>query len=142
MSWLFPSGSQYWSFSISPSIKYSGLISFRMDWFDLLVVQGAFKSLLQHCNLKASVLQCSAFFMVHLLRLHTTTTSKTIALIRQTLLGKVASLLFNRLSRFAIAFLPRSKCLLILWLQSLSPVTLEPKEIKSVLIPLFLHLFE
>ena len=114
--------------SISPSNKYSGLISFQTDWFDLLAVQGALKSLLQHHSSKASILQCSAFFMVQLSYLYVTT-GKTIALTRWTFVGKVMSLLFNTLPRFVIAFLPRSKCLLILWLQSLSAVILEPKKI-------------
>ena len=105
---------QYWSvsFSISPFNEYSGLTSFRIDWFDLPVVQGTLKSLPQHCSSKASVLQCSAFFMVQLLHPYMTT-GKTIALTRWTLVGKVMSLLFNILSRLVIAFLPRSKCLLI-----------------------------
>ena len=109
---------KYWSFSfsISPSNKYSGLISFRMDWLDLFTVQGTLKSLLQHHSLKASVLQCSAFFLVQLSHPYMTT-GKTIALTRQTFVGKVMSLLFNMLSRLVITFLPRSKCLLISWLQ-------------------------
>ena len=108
---------KYWSFSfsISPSNEYSGLISFRMDWFDLFVVQGILKSLLQHHSSKASILQHSAFFMIQLSHPYMTT-GKTIALTRWTLVGKIMSLLFNMLSRFVIAFLPRSKCLLILWL--------------------------
>ena len=99
---------KYWSFSfsISPSNEYSGLISFRTDWFDLLAVQGTLKSLLQHHSSKASILQSSAFFVVHLYM----TTEKTIALTRQTFVGKVMSLLFNMLSRLVIAFLPKSKC--------------------------------
>ena len=114
---------KYWSFSfsISPSNEYSGLISFRMDWLDLLAVQGPLKSLLQHYSSKASILWCSAFFIVQLSYPHMTT-GKTIALTRQTFVGKVMSLLFNMLSRFVIAFLPRSKCLLISWLQSPSAV--------------------
>ena len=100
------------SFSISPSSEYSGLISFRIDWFDLLAVQGTLKSLLQQCNSKASILQHSVFFMVQLSHLYMTT-GKTIALTIQTFVGKVMSLLFNMLSRFVIAFLPRSKRLLI-----------------------------
>ena len=105
---------KYWSFSliISPSNEYSGLISFRVDWFDLLAVQQTFKSLLQHYNLKASVLWCSLFFMVQLSHPYTTT-GKTIALTTWTFVGKVMSLLFNTLSWFVIAFLPRSKRLLI-----------------------------
>ena len=105
---------KYWnfSFSISPSNEYSGLISFRMDWLDLLVVQGTLKSLLQHHNSKASILQYLAFFIVQLSHPYPTT-GKTIALTRWTFVGKVMSLLFNMLSRLVIAFLPRSKCLLI-----------------------------
>ena len=119
------------SFSISPSNKYAGLISFRMDWLDLLEVQGTLKSLLQHHSSKASVLQCSAFFTVQVSHPHITT-GKTTASTRWTFVGKVISLLFNMLSTFVIAFLPRSKCLLISWLQSPSAVILEPKKIKSV----------
>ena len=103
---------KYWSFSISPSSEYSGLISFRINCFDLLDVQGTLKSLLQHHNLKASILQCSAFFIVQLLHPYMTT-GKTIALTRQTFAGKVTSLLFNMLSRLVIAFLPKSKHVLI-----------------------------
>ena len=124
MNQLFTSdGQSYWSFSfsISPSSEYSGLISFKINWFDLLVVQGTLKSLLQHHGSKASFLWCSAFFMVQLSHLYRTT-GKTIALTIQTFVGKVMSLLFNMLSRFDIAFLPRSKCFLISWLQSLSAV--------------------
>ena len=119
MSQFFTSSDQYWrfSFSISPSNEYSGLISFRIDWFDLLAIQGTLKILLQHHSSKASVLQCSAFFIVQLSHPHMTT-GKTIALTRQTFVGKVMSLLFNVLSRLVIAFLPRSKCLIISWLQS------------------------
>ena len=120
---------KYWSFSISPSDEYSGLISFRMDWLDLPAVQGTLKRLLQHHSSKASILWCSAFFTVQLLHSYMTT-GKTIALSRQTFVGKVTSLLFNRLSRLVITFLPRSKCLLISWLQSPSAVILEPKKIK------------
>ena len=125
---------KYYSFSfrISPSNKYSWLISFRIDWFDLLVVQGTLKSLLQHHNSKASVLQHSAFFMVQLSHPYLTT-EKTIALTIQTVvIDKVMSLLFNMLSRFVIAFLPKSKRLLISWLQSPSAVILEPQKVKSV----------
>ena len=124
---------KYWSFtmSISPSNEYSGLISFRMDWLDLLVVQGTLKSLLQHHSLKPSIVQCSAFFIVQLSHPYMTT-GKTIALTRQTFVGKVMSLLFNMLSRLAITFLPRSKPLLISQLQSPSAVILEPPKIKSV----------
>ena len=134
MSRLFTSGSsRYWSFSfsISPSSEYSGLIPFRIDWFDLLAVQGTLKSLLQHHSSKASILWHSAFFTVQLSHPYTTT-GKTIALTRWTFVGKVIPLLFNMLSRLVIAFLPRSKCLLISWLQSPSAVILESKKIKSV----------
>ena len=117
---------KYWSFSfsISPSGEYSGLISFRIDWFDLLEVQGILKSLIQHCSSKTSILQRSAFFMVQLSHPYMTT-GKTTALTRWTFVGKIKSLLFNTLFRFVIAFLPRSKCLLISWLQSPSAVILE-----------------
>ena len=118
---------QSFSFSISPSNEYSGLISFRIDWLDLLAVQGTLKSLLQHHSSKASILQRSAFFIVQLSDPYMTT-GKTIALTRWSFVGKVMSLLFNMLSRLAIAFLPRSKCLLISWLQSPSAVILEPKK--------------
>ena len=123
---------KYWSFSfnISPSNEYSGLISFRMDWLDVLSVQGTFKHLLQHHSSKASILRCSAFFTVQLSHPYMTT-GKTIALSRQIFVGKVMSLLFNMLSRLVITFLPRSKHLLISWLQSPSAVILEPKTIKS-----------
>ena len=114
------------SFNISPSKEHSGLIPFRMDWLDLLAVQGTLKSLFQHHSLKASVLRISAFFIVQHSHPYMTT-GKTIALTRQTYVGKVMSLLFNKLSRLAIAFLPRSKCLLISWLQSPSAVILEPR---------------
>ena len=126
---------KYWSFSfsISPSNLCSGLISFRMDWLDLLAVQGTLRSLLQHHSSKASVLQCSAFFIVQLSHPYMTT-GKTIALTRQIFVGKIMSLLFNMLSSFVIAFLPRSKCLLISWLQSPSAVILEPKKRKSVIV--------
>ena len=122
---------KYWSFSfiISPFNEYSGFISFRVDWFDLLAVQGTLKSLLQHHHSKASILQCSAFFMVELWHLYVTI-RKTIALTRWTFVGKVMSLLFNTLSRFVRAFLPRSKHLLISWLQSSSAVIFEPKKVK------------
>ena len=126
---------KYWSFSfsfsISPCNKYSRLISFRMDWLDLLAVQETLKSLLQHHNSKASILRLSAFFIVQFSHMFMTT-GKTIALTRQTFVGKVMSLLFNLLSRLIIAFLPRSKHLLISWLQSSSAVILEPKKIKYV----------
>ena len=120
MSQLFTSGGhKYWSFSfvISPSNEYSGLISFRTDWLDLLAVQGTLKSLLQHHSSKASILWCSAFFIVQFSHPYMTT-GKTIALTRRTFVGKVVSLLSNMLSRFIIAFLPRSRHLLISWLQS------------------------
>ena len=118
---------KYWSFSIniSPSNEHSGLVFFRMDWLDLLAVQGTLKSLLQHHSSKASVLLCSAFFIVQLSHPYMTT-GKTIALTRRTFVGKVMSLLFNMLSRLVITFLPRSKCLLISLLQSPSAVILEP----------------
>ena len=117
-----------WSFSfnISPSNEHPGLISFRIDWLDLLAVQGTLKSLLQYHSSKASILWRSAFFTVQLTSIQTT--GKTIALTRQTFVGKVMSLLFNMLSRFVITFLPRSKRLLISWLQSPSAVILEPKK--------------
>ena len=122
----------YWSFSFSicPSNEYSGLISFRIDSSDLLAVQGTLKSLLQHHSSRASVLWHSAFFMVQLSHPYMTT-GKTIALTIHTFVSKVMSLLFNILSRFVIAFLPRGKCLLISWSQSPSAVILEPKKIKS-----------
>ena len=121
---------KYWSFSFSliPSKEHPGLISFRMDWLDLLVVQGTLKSLLQHHSSKASILQHSALFTVQLSHPYMTN-GKTIALTR-TLLAKVMSLLLNMLSRLVITFLPRSKCLLISWLQSPSAVILEPPKIK------------
>ena len=118
-------------FNISPSNEYSGLISFKMDWLDLLAVQGTLKSLLQHHSLKASVLQPSAFFIVQLSHPYMTT-GKTIALTKWTFVGKVISLLFNILSTLVITFLPRSKRLLISWLQSSSAVILEPPKIKFV----------
>ena len=118
---------KYWSFSISPSNEYSGLISFRMDWLALLAVQGTLKSLLQHHSSKASIPQCSAFFTVQLSHPYMTT-GKTIALTRQTFVDKVMSLLFNMLSILVLAFLPRSKHLLISWLQSPSGVILEPPQ--------------
>ena len=123
---------KYWSssFSISPSSEYLGLISFRMDWLDLLAVQGTLKSLLQHHSSKASILWRSAFFIVQLSHPYMTT-GKTIALTRCTFVDKVMSLLFNMLSRLVITFLPRSKHLLISWLQSPSAVILEPRKIKS-----------
>ena len=118
------------SFSISPSNEHPGLVSFRMDWLDLLVVQGTLKSLLQHHSSKASIFRHSAFFTVQLSHPYMTT-GKTIALTRWTFVGEVMSLLFNMLSRLVIAFLPRSKHLLISWLQSPSAVILEPQKIKS-----------
>ena len=123
---------KYWSFnfSISPSSEYSGLISFRVDWLDLLAVHGTLKSLHQHHSSKASILWCSAFFIVQLSHLYMTT-GKTIALTRWTFVNQVMSLLFNMLSRLVIAFLPRSKCL-ISRLQSLSVVILEPPKMKSL----------
>ena len=123
---------KYWSFSfkISPFNEHSGLISFKMDWLDLLAVQGTLKSLLQHHNSKASILRHSAFFIVQLSHPYMTT-GKAIALTRRTFIGKVMSLLFNMLSRLVITFLPRSKRLLISWPQSPSAVILEPKKIKS-----------
>ena len=123
---------KYWSFSfnISPSNEYSGLISFRMDLLDLLAVQGTLKSFLQHHSSKASILQLSAFFMVQLSHPNMTT-GKTVTLTRWNFVGKVMSLLFNMPSRLIIVFLPRSRHLLISWLQSPSAVILEPKKIKS-----------
>ena len=123
---------KYWnfSFSISPSNECAGLISFRIDWLVLLAVQGTLKSLLQHHSSKASILWHSAFFIIQLSHPFMTT-GKTIALTRQIFVGKVMSLLFNMLSRLVIAFLPRSKCLLISWLQSPSAVILEAKKRKS-----------
>ena len=114
------------SFNISPSNEHPGLISFRMDWLDLLTVQGTLKSLPQHHSSKESTLQCSAFFVVQLSHPYMTT-EKTIALTRRTFVGKAMPLFFNMLSRLVITFLPRSKCLLISWLQSPSAVILEPK---------------
>ena len=129
---------KYWSFSlnISPSNEHPGLISFRMDWLDLLAVQGTLKSLLQHHSSKALILQCSAFFIVQLSHPYMTT-GKTIALTQRTFVDKVKSLLFNVVSRLVITFLPRSKRLLISWLQSPSAVSLEPRKSQ----PVFSHLF-
>ena len=126
---------KYWSFSfsISPSNEYSGLISFRMDWLNLLTVQGTLKSLLQHHSSKASILRHSAFFIVQLSHPYMTT-EETIALTRQTFVDKVMSLLFNILCMLVITFLPRSKHLLISWLWSLSAVILEPPKIKSAIV--------
>ena len=122
---------KYWSFSlsISPSNEHPGLISFRVDWLDLLAVQGTLKSLLQHHSSKASILRCSAFFTVQLSHPYMTT-GKSIALTRRTFVGTVMSLLLNMLSRLVITFLPRSKHLLVSWLQSPSAVILEPRKIK------------
>ena len=131
---------KYWSFSISPSNEYWGLISFRIDWFDLFAVQGTLKSLLQYHSLKASNLWCSAFFMVQLSHPYMTTV-KTIALIIWIFVSKVMSLLFNMLSRFVIAFLQRNKHLLILWMQSPSTVVLEPKKVKSVTVSTFFPIY-
>ena len=128
MSQFLASGAQRIGvFSINPSNEYLGLISFRMDWLDLLAVQGTLKSLLQHHSSKASILLCSAFFIVQLLHPYMTT-GKTTALTRWTFVGKVISLLFNMWSRLGIAFLPRNKCLLISWLQSPSVVILGPPQ--------------
>src|SRR5574339_666888 len=123
---------KYWSFSfsISPSNEHPGLISFRIDWLDLPSVQRTLKSLLQHHSSKASTLWCSAFFIVQLSHTYMTT-GNTIALTRWTFVGKAVSLLFNMLSRLVITFFPRSKCLVISWLQSPSVVILEPRKIKS-----------
>ena len=133
---------KYWSFSfsISPSNENSGLISFRMDWLDLLAVQGILNSLLQQHSSKASILQCSAFFTVQLSHPYMTT-GETIAFTRRSFAGKVMSLILNMLSRLLITFLPRSKHLLISWLQSPPAVILEPEKIKSVTVSMFLHLF-
>ena len=123
---------KYWnfSFSIIPSEQHPGLISFRMDWLDLLAVQGTLKGLFQHHSSKASNLRCSAFFRVQLSHPHMTT-GKTIALTRRTFVCKIMSLLFHMLSRLVIAFLQKSNCLLISWLQSPSAVIFQPKKIKS-----------
>ena len=133
---------KYWSFSfsISPSSEHPGLISFRMDQLDLLTVQGTLKNLLQHHSSKASILLCSAFLILQLSHPYMTT-GKNIALTRQTFVDKVMSLLFNILSRLIITFFPRSKLLLISWLQSPSTVIVEPKKIKLATVPLFLHQF-
>ena len=133
---------KYWSFSfsISPSNEYSGLISFRTDWLDLLAVQGTLQSLLQQHSSKASILLCSAFCVVQLSHTYMTT-GKIIALTRWTFVGKIRSLLFKMLSRLVITFLPRSKHLLISWLQSPSTVILEPRKIKSVTVYTVSHLF-
>ena len=139
MSQLFTPGGQSTGFSISPSNEQPGLISFRVDWLDLLAVQGTLKSLFQHHSSKASIFQRSAFFTVQLSRSYMTT-GKTIALTRQTFVDKVMSLLFNMLSRLVITFLPRSKRLLISWLQSPSAVILQSKK-SLTLFSLFPHLF-
>ena len=133
MSQFFTSGGQSFCFSISPSNEYSELISFRMDWLDLLAVQGTLKSLLQHHSSKASILRRSAFFTVQLSHPYMTT-GKTVALTRQSFVGKIMSLLFNMLFRLVIAFLPRSKHLLYSWLQLPSAVILESKKTKSVIV--------
>ena len=129
---------KYWSFSfsISPFNEYSGIISLRIDWLDLIAVQGTLKSLLPHHSSKASILRRSAFFMVQLSHPYMTT-GKTVGLSRRTFVGKVMSLLFNMLSRLVITFLPRSKHLLISWLQSPSAVILEPKKIVSYCFPIY-----
>ena len=139
VSQFFPSGAQSIGVSISASVipMNIGLISFRMDWLDLLAVQRTLKRLLQHHSSKASIVQPSAYFIVQLSNPYMTT-GKTIALSRQTFVGKVVSLLFNMLSRFVIAFPPRSKRLLISWLQSPSAVILEPKKVKSVIVSRFI----
>ena len=131
---------KYWSFSFSiiPSKEHPGLISFRMDWLDLLAGQGTLRSLLQHHSSKASILQHSAFFIVQVSHPYMTT-GKTIALTRWTVVGKVMSLHFNTLFRFVIAILPRSKHLLISWLQSPSTVILEPKKMKSATLSPSIH---
>ena len=133
---------KYWSFSfrISPSNEHPGLISLRMNWLDLLAVQGTLKSPLEHHSSKASILQHSAFFTVQLSHPYMTT-GKTIALTRRTFVGEVMSLFFNILSRLVITFLPRSKRLLISWLQSPSAVILELRKIKSATVSIFPHLF-
>ena len=134
MSQLFTSDDQHIGASASQVLPMNiqGWFFFRIDWFDLHAVQGTLKSLLQHHSSKASILQHSTFFMVQLSHPYMTTTRRTIALTIRTFVGKVMSLLFNMLSRLVIDFLPKSKCLLISWLQSLSPVILEPKKLKSV----------
>jgi len=129
---------KYWNFRISPSNEHPGLISFKTDWLDLLAIQGTLKSLLQNHSSKASILLHSAFFMVQLSHPYVTT-GKTIALTRQTFLGKVRSHLFNVLSRLVIASLPRNKHLLISWLQS--PSNSDPRKESLSLFPLFLYLF-
>ena len=142
MSSRFISGGQTLgaSASVYPSNEYSGLISFRIDWFNLLAVQGTLKNLLPHHSSKASILQCSAFFIVQLSHPYMTTRKAT-AFTIWTFVSKMISLLFNILSSFVISFLPRSKQLLVLWLQSLSAVILEPKKIKSFTVSTALYLF-
>ena len=130
---------KYWSFSfnISPSNEHPGLISFRMDWLELIAVQGTLKSLLQHHSSNASIFQCSAFFIVQLSHPNMTT-RKAIALTRWTFVDKIMSLIFNMLSRLVITFLPRSKHLLISWLQSPSAVILEPRKLVSHCLPIYI----
>ena len=144
MSQLFPSGDFHikmtFSFSISPSNEYLGLISFRIDWIHLLAAQGTLKSLLQHHDSKVSILHHSVVFIVQLSHPYITT-GKTTALTGRTFVGKVMSLLFNMLYRLVRTFLPRSKCLLISWLQSPSAVILEPKKIKSVIVSVVLPIY-
>ena len=138
MNQLFALGGQNIGVSASTSVhEYSGLISFRIDWLDLLAVQGTLNSLLQHHSSKASILWHSAFFIAQLSHPYMTT-GKTIALTRWTFVDKVMSLLFNKLSRLVITFLPRSKCLLIPWLQSPFAVILEPRKIKSATVSPFI----
>ena len=133
---------EYWTFSfnIRPSNEYSGRTSFRIDWLDLLAVQGTLKSLFQYHNSKAFVLCCSAFLMIQISHPYMTI-GKNIALTIGKFVGKIMSLLFNILSRFVIAFFPQSKCLLISWLQPPLAVILEPKKIRSVTVSMFPHLF-
>ena len=147
---VFSSGSvlcirwpKYWSFSfsISPSNEYPGLIPFRMNWFDLLAVQGTLKSLLQHHSSKASILWCSVFFITQLSHPYVTT-GKTIVLTRWASVGKVMSLLFNMLSRLVIAFLPRRNRLLISWLQTPSAIILEPKKMKYYIKKASCHIYQ
>ena len=141
MSWLlFQLPKISFSFNIRLSNEYSGLISFNIDWFDLLAVQGTLRSLFQHHSSKASILWHSAFFMVQLLQPYVTT-GKILAVSIWTFVGRVMSLIFNTLPRFVIAFLPRSNCLLISWLQSPASVILEPKKKKSVSTSTFPPLF-
>ena len=139
VSWFFPSGGPNIGVSASASILPMN-IQCWIDWFDFLAVQGTVKSLLQHHSSKASILQCSAFFIVHLSHPYMTT-GKTIALTRWTFIGKIISLLFNVLSGLVIAFLPRSKHLLISWLRSPSVMILEPQKVKSLTVSIVSHLF-